>query len=57
MKTIELNEMNVRELEKAVAMKTEGGLTLPVTTAWWNALVSYVTYSMETGGKYVTHGR
>jgi hypothetical protein len=58
MKTIDFKEVGVRELEKSIAIYTEGGLTVPVTSAWWNALVTYVTYSMETGGQYVTyHGR
>jgi hypothetical protein len=55
MKTIDLNEMSVRELKWADAMTTEGGLTTPVTTAWWSALVAYVKYSMETGGQNVTY--
>lgn len=57
MKTIDLKEMGVRELEKTVEMQTEGGLVVPVSSVWWNALVTYVTFSMETGGQYVSHGR
>lgn len=56
MKTIDFKEMGVRELEGADVVKTDGGVVVSqVTLAWLRALVTYVNYSMDTGGAYVTH--
>jgi len=55
MKTIDFNEMRVRALDLSEAVNTDGGEVLPVTSAWWSAVVAYLKYSMETGGLYVIH--
>lgn len=54
MKTIDLNEMRVQELEMNDAINANGGLMI-IPSAWLNALVTYVKYSMDTGGQYVIH--
>lgn len=54
MKTIDFKEMGVRELDRSDLNDTDGGI-VPIPSAWLNALVTYIKYSMDTGGAYVTH--
>ncbi len=55
MKTIDDQEMGVRELENIDSVKIDGGALVPATSIWWNAFVGYVKYCMETGGDNVTY--
>ena len=54
MKSIDLSEMRVWEMEMNDAVNANGGL-MNVPSAWLYTLVSYIKYSMDTGGQYVTH--
>jgi len=55
MKTIDFKKMGVKELDLSEAVNANGGTVPPVTLAWWNIVVTYSKYSMETGGQYVIH--
>lgn len=55
MKTIDFKEMGVRELGMNDLVNTDGGTILKPTSGVWDAFVTYVKYSMATGGQYVVH--
>jgi len=53
--TIDFKVMGVRELELMDAVNAEGGAVMPVISPWLTALVTYIKYSMDTGGQNVIH--
>jgi hypothetical protein len=55
MKTMDLNNMCVKESSMSELLETVGGSSTinPITTAWLRLLVGYISYSMSTGGEYV----
>ena len=55
MKTINFSEMSVSEMEMNDLVRTDGGVTAPLSSIAARAIVAYIRFCMETGGDYVTH--
>lgn len=55
MKTIDLKEKCVRELDLSESVKVDGGVVSLIIAPSVTAIVAYIKFCMETGGQYVIH--
>jgi len=53
MKTIDFNEMGVRELRMSDLVKTDGGVTIPMSKTLVTTVVSFVKWCLSSGGEAV----
>jgi len=55
MKTIDLKEKCVRELNLTESVNVDGGVVAFIIAPSVTAIVAYIKFCMDTGGQYVIH--